>query len=264
MQSSLLVTTVPKPTNNQLQQAQQLADELEAAFLPRNGTLRSMQQQHGYSEVLTVGDRLSLFRDGQEIFFHPSMAAVRVKRLIAGDTDVLVEKSGLQPGDAVLDCTLGLGSDAIVFAHVVGDKGNVTGIEQSKLLSVLVREGLQSWESDIVELNQAMRRVNVISAHHMQYLKKLPDHSFDIVYFDPMFRATVTESTNIGPLRTLSLGDPLSPEAIKQAQRVARKTVILKERPGSGEFARLGFPPPVRRSSAFTYSFMQADGEGSE
>nr|WP_189338302.1 hypothetical protein [Paenibacillus sp. IHB B 3084] len=35
--------------------------------------------------------------------------------------------------------------------------------------------------------------------------------------------------------------DALDEESIAQAKRIARKTIVLKEKRGSGEFTRLGF-----------------------
>ena len=67
------------------------------------------------------------------------------------------------------------------------------------------------------------------------------DDSFDAVYFDPMFRHPFMESAGIHPLRFLADPRPVSAEAIREARRVARRRVVLKESSKSGEFARLGF-----------------------
>jgi hypothetical protein len=68
----------------------------------------------------------------------------------------------------------------------------------------------------------------------------LADRSFDIVYFDPMFRAPILKSSNVNPIRTLANMQPLTAEAIQQACRLARKKVVVKDAAGSSEFARLG------------------------
>jgi hypothetical protein len=72
-------------------------------------------------------------------------------------------------------------------------------------------------------------------------LRSLPDKSADIVYFDPMFRIPVEESSSISPYRFIANPEPLSLEAVTEAVRVARRKVILKDHRDSPEFDRLGF-----------------------
>ena len=76
---------------------------------------------------------------------------------------------------------------------------------------------------------------------YLSYLKAQPDNSFDIVYFDPMFRHALLDSKNLSPLRQLADNDPVSLEAINEAKRVAKYRVVFKENSRSLEFARLGF-----------------------
>ncbi|MBQ1913638.1 MAG: protein-L-IsoD(D-D) O-methyltransferase, partial [Selenomonadaceae bacterium] len=73
------------------------------------------------------------------------------------------------------------------------------------------------------------------------FLREQPDKSFDVVYFDPMFRHPLMESENLNPLRAVADHRPVSLEAISEAKRVARHRVVLKENSRSLEFARLGF-----------------------
>ncbi|GAX91784.1 SAM-dependent methyltransferase [Effusibacillus lacus] len=259
----MAVTTVPNPSADEIRLAQELAAELQVQYVPRSATVSKMQKQMGVLQMLVAGKRLTLHAHGREIFFHPSMAVVRVKRMLLGDTDLMVEKSGLQSGDVVLDCTLGMGSDAIVFAHAVGTRGKVIGLEQNPVLAALVRIGMRNWPSDVLEVAEAMRRVEVVAAHHLDFMRTMPDQSVDIVYFDPMFRSTVKESVNFDPIRELSITDAISPNSVEEAKRIARKSIVLKERAASGEFERLGFPPPLRRSSSFTYSVIFRRGEES-
>lgn len=261
MDGCLIVTTVPDAAQSEVLKAKQLAEELQVHYIQRTGTVSKMRQRLGAERVLVVGERVTFHANGQKVFFHPSMAVVRVKRMKLGDTDVVVEKSGVLPGDTVLDCTLGMGADAIVFAHAVGEKGKIVGIEHNPVLAVLVREGLRTWHSDVPEVNDAMRRVQVVTGNHVAYMKDLPDHSVDVVYFDPMFRSTIKESSNFDPVRILSKADALTLDSMEEAKRIARRSIVLKERISSGEFQRLGFPPPHRRSSAFTYSVIRVQRE---
>ena len=64
----------------------------------------------------------------------------------------------------------------------------------------------------------------------------------DIVYFDPMFRYSLTASASIQPLRSIADTSAVTLESIQQACRVAKHRVILKENSKSLEFNRLGFP----------------------
>lgn len=104
-----------------------------------------------------------------------------------------------------------------------------------------------------------MRRIEVRHSHHLDYLKSLPDRSVDIVYFDPMFREPIAESASIHPLRHYANGEPLEMESVREAVRVARKTVVMKEARSSGEFERLGFTLPERGKSKITYGVISID-----
>ncbi|MDR2736472.1 MAG: protein-glutamate O-methyltransferase, partial [Gracilibacteraceae bacterium] len=64
--------------------------------------------------------------------------------------------------------------------------------------------------------------------------------SLDLVYFDPMFRNTREQSASLRPLKPWICQDPLNVASVQEACRTARR-VVLKERNGSPEFARLGF-----------------------
>ena len=86
-----------------------------------------------------------------------------------------------------------------------------------------------------------MDNIQVVNQDYLTYLKQQPDNTFDIVYFDPMFRHPLTDSKNLNPLRQLADKDPLSLEALNEAKRVAKYRIVFKENSRSLEFARLGF-----------------------
>ena len=92
---------------------------------------------------------------------------------------------------------------------------------------------------------------------HLDYLRSLPSGSRDIVYFDPMFRDPLHDSAAIGSLRDLANGSALSAESVEEAKRVARKTVVLKEKRGSTEFARLGFTELARGNAKTSYGVIR-------
>ncbi len=237
----IIVTTSSKATQETMKAARALADHYRLRFAPRD-RIKTTSQEAIPPFLLIVGrERLFLQTPSGKYHFHPGMAALRIKRLVGGETDTMVSAMGLHPGDLVLDCTLGLGGDAIVASHVVGAAGKVVGLESVPALAILVQEGLAHYRFGYPAIDEAMRRVIAVHASSHSYLPCLPDRSFDVVYFDPMFRATVDASPGMVPLR--ELGDPggVTADLITQARRVARRRVVMKERRGSAEFARLGF-----------------------
>jgi len=190
----------------------------------------------------------------QSLFFHPSMSLLRMINLKRGISDRFLDAINLSKGDTILDATMGLATDALIAAWAVGAEGQVLAIEYSPLIYLLVKDGLirlqnegppkvdnQEKKSAWQDLIQASQRIKIFCANHEQILNSLPDNTVDVVYFDPMFRKTVAQSSSIKPLRSFSYSEPLKKEIIIQACRVARKRVVLKERKEGGEFQRLGF-----------------------
>lgn len=186
--------------------------------------------------------------------FHPSMALIRLIQLQRGETDRFLKATGLQPGDIFLDATLGLGTDSLVAAHQVGERGRVIAVEHSPLLAALIQDGLSALNEGPVpnvqnpdkskawrNLSLAAQRIEVQWGDHLKRLTQSLDSSMDVIYFDPMFRHTREQSASIRPLHQFSNAHPLQKEAVIEACRVARKRVVLKERKGSPEFSRLGF-----------------------
>lgn len=197
-------------------------------------------------------------RQGNRFAFHPNMSALRIKQLQNGQKDLMVECSKMTEGDAVLDCTLGMGADAIVSSFVVGKKGKVVALESQAVIAAIVEHGLATYETDRKELKRAMRAITVVHADYRTYLPTLEDNSFDIVLFDPMFRKTVQKSIAMQQLKPLANSDPVDSKSIQEALRVARKAVLLKERRGSPEFKRFGFQV-VKEASTYAWGVKEGD-----
>ncbi|ASS75424.1 hypothetical protein CIG75_10835 [Tumebacillus algifaecis] len=249
--SPITVTTGLKVRDEYVKQAHEYAKAIGGTYVQRNRhSLAKMQETYG-DPLLVVSERVKLHIGENEFFFHPSMANTRIKRLKSGENDIVIEYTEARAGDVILDCTLGLGSDSIVFAHVVGETGRVIGVEASPVIAYIVQRGLQEFTVDVQAVNVAMRRVEVVAADHLDYMRTLPDNSVDIVYFDPMFRHTVLKSQSMEPMRVLGDDRPILLEAIGEAKRVARRRIVMKERWYSTEFARLGFQR-LRKSSGST------------
>lgn len=263
--STFVVTTALNAGETEREKARRLSAECGAPLVTRaDRSLKEITLEHAVDGVLVVcRRRTALFIAGREFFFHPGMAVLRIKALIAGKTDQMVKAMDLRPGDRVLDCTLGLGADAAVTAHVVGDKGMVEGLEVVPPVAVLVRQGLDELRrADDPWLAAAAGRIRVIEADYREYLPQLPDKSFDVVYFDPMFRRGVTASSNMLPLRVLADPSPVDREALAEAARVASKRVVVKERRLSREFDRLGLKEIVGgRYAAVAYGILRTDGD---
>ncbi|MFC0214726.1 class I SAM-dependent methyltransferase [Paenibacillus chartarius] len=255
----MIVTTSYEPSGEQLAKAQAAAKELGAAFAPRGrSSLERLLAEYGEQELLLVAkDGLQLVRPGEPpLFFHPSMAAIRLKRLRAGEDDAMLSAARIEPGDAVLDCTAGLASDSIVFSYGVGEKGSVTALESEPIVAWLVADGLATYDTGDERMNEALRRIRLKRKEHLDYLSGLPDRSVDVVYFDPMFRRPIGASTSISPLREQANHRELAREAVLEARRVARKAVVMKEQRLSGEFARLGFDHVIPTARKLGYGVM--------
>lgn len=239
----LIVTTGGKTTPAITSAAQDVATALAVDFIPRDDmSIENLRIRYQTDNILLVTKtQFKLIMPTGTYFFHIGMAKLRIKNLRDGKYDHMIDAMRLSVGDVVLDCTLGLGTDAVVASYVLGAQGRVIGLESSPIVTELVWRGLAAYDPEDSEIASAMRRIEVVCAEHVDYLHLLPDKSVDIVYFDPMFRRPVQESSGIAPLRLLANHAPVTNAAIVEAKRVARKRVVLKEAAQSSEFTRLGF-----------------------
>ncbi|MCY9000091.1 class I SAM-dependent methyltransferase [Bacillus spizizenii] len=255
-----MITTSYRPSEHTIKTAKQLSKELNMPFCGRNKQTVENLLKSAERDLLVVGkERFELYtKQGAKFFFHPNTAMFRAKRFIRGEQEPMLRAAGLSEGDTFLDCTLGLGSDAIIASLAVGETGSVIGIEKNHLVSVLVRTGLHSWETGIEELQAAMRRIQVKNGDCLEYIKQLPDNSVDVVYFDPMFHEPVETSDGIAPLRDLAEDSVLDEGCIKEAVRAARKSVVLKDHWKSPRFEQFGFNVMKRKTALFHYGVIQA------
>lgn len=259
----MIITTGLNPGRKTLEHALELAERFGIRVAERGDlSLEQLRRKHQEDDVLVVsalGARLEV-PGKKPFFFHPNTAAFRIKRLMRGDTDTMLVACQIQPGYRILDATLGLGADAIVFSHATGANGRVVGVESERLVAILVEDGLRHWTSDATLLCEAMRRIEVRNANHLDVLKELPDRAFDVVYFDPMFEVTVQSSTGIAGVRELANPDPLHEEAVREAIRVASKRVVIKEGKTSRLHERFDFTPVRVRGQNVVYSYKEIDG----
>lgn len=171
------------------------------------------------------------------------MAHHRVTAVQAGRGDRLLTVAELKSGDHFLDCTCGLGADAIVAAHAVGPDGQVDALETSALLATVVSDGMARGDHRNPALVAAMRRVVVRHATAEHVLATLPSQSWDVVYFDPMFDTPVEATTSLELVRLLATPDVPSRATLTEARRVARRCVVVKDRATGTLLEQLGLAP---------------------
>lgn len=255
----MFVTTAGRTNQEMINKANEIAANLKLPYRPRKKKSINQLQEKSNSDCLVVGkERLELYEKGSTLpfFFHPNSAMFRIKRLLKGEHDPFSEAAKLSSGMTFLDCTLGLASDAIVASFLVGREGQVIGIEGQKYLAYIVEEGLRTWDSGLPIMNKAMERISVIHSTALEYLRTMPDESADCVYFDPMFEETVLESNGIMGLGQFAIHEDLSEETIREAMRVAKKRVLLKDHFKSRRFERYNFQVIRRKTAKFHFCFI--------
>jgi Putative SAM-dependent methyltransferase len=256
----MFVTTAGRTNQQMIEKAMEIAERLAMPYIPRRKKSIHTLQKETNSECMVIGkERLELFSLGAEqpFFFHPNSAMFRIKRLANGEHDPFADAAQLTKGMTFLDCTLGLASDSIVASYLVGDDGMVTGTEGQKYLAFIVEEGLKTWDSEISDMNRAMKRIQVVHSHALEYLKSLPDNSIDCVYFDPMFDEAILESDGIKALGQIALYDDLNEETIEQALRVTNHRVMLKDHYKSKRFEKYGFHVLRRKTAKFHFGYLE-------
>ncbi|MEN6567940.1 MAG: class I SAM-dependent methyltransferase [Veillonellales bacterium] len=260
----LVVTTVREHYAAEMDTARQFASALNVPFVQRESrSVGNIKAAYGVNNILVFSRRKGpvVYTEGGEFFFHLSMAELRIKNIINGKDDHMVTAMELKSGMSVLDCTLGLGTDAIVASFIAGTAGKVIGLEHSPVVALVTRYGLQNFSGDNSEINHSMRNIQVCNLDYHQYLTRLPEKSFDIVYFDPMFRHPIQSSSNLKPLRYLADARPLDTLALQRARRIARNRVIVKETSNSPEFTRLGITTVFGgKYSSIQYGMLEAGG----
>ncbi|HQA07205.1 MAG TPA: class I SAM-dependent methyltransferase [Syntrophomonadaceae bacterium] len=236
-----LIVTSPLAAETKSAELEQFLTDIDLPYVPRGrkSLPKLMQEYQADGVVVWKVDGPVLYFDNEQFFFHPNMAKIRIGAFRKqGQVDPMIEACGLKAGDRFLDCTLGLGADAIVAAYFTRTK--VMGLESSQVITAIIKWGMRQFHSDISWLSEPIRNIEVIHADHYEFLAQLDSKSFDVVYFDPMFRQPLLKSQPLSPLRRLADPRPLSRDTIKQACRVARSRVVVKERYQGEEFKRLG------------------------
>jgi 16S rRNA (guanine1516-N2)-methyltransferase len=253
----LAVTTPLAPTPAADDAAREAAGRRGLPFVRRgNLSLAELAGEAGVDALLVLGAHASLWVEGVEERWHPGMGALRAKRLAIGERvtgDTFLAAARLRPGDLVLDCTIGLGADALVAATAVGSAGRVVGLESSPAIAAWTGEGFARLPGE------AASRVRVECADHEAWLAAAPDRAFDVVVFDPMFRRARPATPGFDFLRRLADPRPLARSSLDQARRVARRGVLVKDGTPGWDLARLSLAPlDGRRGADRLYAWVDA------
>ncbi len=258
----MFVTTAGRTNEEMISRAKEAAKILKCDYVNRKKKSISYLTNLHHQDCIVVGhERLELHAKNERspFFFHPNSASFRIKRIIGGESDPFLEAANLEKGMSILDCTLGMASDSIVASHAVGGSGKVIGLEANEHVAYLVKEGLTTWSSSVMEMNAAMKRIEVVNTNFKTFLASIASDSFDCVYLDPMFEEAIDSSNGIQPLRKWAEYTPITEEVIFHAKRVAKERVVLKEHFRTPLFERFGFDVIKRRSSKFHYGIIKID-----
>ncbi len=242
--------------------AQAIAEELDIPVINRNNKgIPKLMEMYQLDCLLVEEDNelIAHWKDGGHLSFHPGMAVPRLKQIKDGEMEMLAQVAGIRSGDVILDCTLGMGSDAIVMAFASGNEGRVTSIESSPLIYAITKYGLKHWPTGSWRMKEAMDRITSVHSKYETYLAVLAENSYDIVYFDPMFERPIMESSGIAPLRREADYAPLTQDTLHLARRAAKRRVVVKHR--AGTLQNLQFDEILGgRYSAIAYGILYADG----
>lgn len=237
-----IVTTSQKGKGNLISQAKTAARLLNMPYVERKRvSLANLQANYKDKDILIFSQQgPQLFTgEGKAHEFHLSMAQLRIIAYDRGETDHLVEALGNEPISSFLDCTAGLGSDSLVVSYARPECKKLVALEGNPLLAFVTNYGFRNFVHENDSVTAALRRIQVCAVRFETFLKQAADNSFDIIYFDPMFEVPVTESPQFLSLRGHLVESVFTEAILREALRVAKLRVIVKERPFSSIFQKM-------------------------
>lgn len=240
----IIATTVLHPPAALVAYARGRAAALGLPFRERLPNFETMKQR-GDEVFLVYGKKGPMLTDGAPIAdgvhvhdFHIGTAKLRLLALSRGGHDRLCDLLPKQC-KTVLDATFGEGKDSLVLSYALGEHGQVTALEKSIALWEIGRWGIDHFQSEDPQVTAALRRIHLCHGDFKLFLQKSRSQAFDVVYFDTMFRKPVKEEeNNRDAFRSGACYDLLDEAALREAMRVARYRVIVKERPFSVLFKK--------------------------
>jgi len=216
---NIAVTTSKNPKRHQNVKAIKISNDLNLPLINRDRkSIESLLNEFKMDYILIVErDRLLMKSLHSEFFWHPGTAVKKLWEMNLGKQNSLVKA-----------------------ATIVGPTCKIVGVEANEYISYLTHDGLNNYTQVRDYIKTDMKRIQVINTTYESFLSKQADNSFDVVYFDPMFRMAKQESHGINGLRDFAVHNSLSNTTLQEALRVCKNRVVVKERIGGGVFKELG------------------------
>lgn len=236
----LFVTTRKKPDAEEEADARAIAARFDLPFADRVGRsiAHHARETKRPAALVVKREAIHVVIGERRLGFHPNLAARRVGDATRNDHYIVT--AGIGPGDHVLDCTCGMGADAIAAAHAVGSTGRVVALEADTILALIVSRGLAQY--DAPALAPAMRRIDHRQAEADAFLAAQPDKSFDIVALDPMFAWPQDGAHGLDLIRLFASDWAPSRATIAEATRVARRAVVMADGAPGPRLTALNIP----------------------
>ena len=242
MTEPLAVTTSLKASPDIQELAIMRAVEWELPFYDRRKDPMSRIYDRADAVLLFAAEGVYISTAGGQLRTNLSTAAIRLRHIAAGESDPLIRAGDLRNGDVIVDCTYGLGRDAVVAAHIIGPTGSLTALEASPALFHMADENAPLAEFDgAIELEAAT--ITLVHADARDWLATQPAQSADVVLIDPMFESPKTSDASFALLRTVANDSVLDQEWVERAQRVARRWVVVKSGSSLPWFDEVGLEP---------------------
>ncbi|SES77225.1 hypothetical protein [Anaerobranca gottschalkii] len=127
---NIIITTAQRPNDNLLSKGLNYSKFLDLPFIPRDKIGNLSKDNTAYLVVTKEG--LVCHYQGHKLFYHPSMAMLRIKGIVNGKEDIFTTICGDINGFSILDCTMGFGADSLVWSYLSGENGLVTSLEKNK------------------------------------------------------------------------------------------------------------------------------------
>jgi len=234
-----VVTTANKPDKELVIKARKLAKELGTRYVSRR-KLAEYKKQFPIDFFYSVEKERLVIRWGESgtFFFHPASSKMRMRNIRHNQRDYLIETLALKGDEQILDLTLGLGSEAILMGAYI-DTGKIVGVEASKHIYTIVKYGMKQYVDVSPWVNKSMTKIDLVNRDFKEYIRELPDNSFDIVYCDPMFENPVMTSSSLNAIRPFAAYEQLELEDVEEMKRVAKKMVLLKALEKDSLFERI-------------------------
>lgn len=243
-----IFTTSHKPNKEQIDKAYKLSKEYKSKYRNRRH-IRDIDKENGM--FIVERDFTVKFADkNSEIFYHPSISKIRYNNYESSENDYLIKTIDATSEATVLDLTMGLGSEALFMANYVKE---VTGVEASFPLYLVVKEGLNNYNFKQEWMKKASKKIKIINDNYKNILMNIEDNSYDVVYCDPMFENPQMKSSPLNSIRQLAVYDKISQEDFEHMVRIAKKRVVIKARENDSLWDKFTFDEKVGSKNSGVY-----------